>query len=342
MIVGGGPVGVGLAVALGLRGITCAVIERRTELQNIPKGQNLTSRTLEHFYFWGVVDELRAARIMPKGYPISSITAYGTLLSDYWYSPSQREIVRKYYYQDVERLPQYLTELVLRNRLAGLPNVENYFGWGAETIEQDDAGVRVTIAERDGPGREVLEADYLVGCDGSHSLVRGQVGIARAGTDFDQMMLLAVFRSRELHKLLERFPQRGTYNVLHPDLEGYWQFFAHDVGGGFLTPPCRSDATVHGPPAGASRRGLRLRLGSTVGFGICASADTYRVGACVQAMRRAAIHRAAVRVEQRSRGRGQSGLSSPRPQGAGRRAARSYSEGAIVFRDRRRLHRCAH
>jgi 4-hydroxyisophthalate hydroxylase len=105
IIVGGGPVGVGLAVDLGLRGISCALIERRTGLQNIPKGQNLTPRTLEHFYFWGIDDALRAERVMPKGYPISSITAYGSLMSDYWYAPPQREIVRKYYHQDVERLP---------------------------------------------------------------------------------------------------------------------------------------------------------------------------------------------------------------------------------------------
>ena len=56
IIVGGGPVGVALAVDLGLRGVSCALIERRRRLQQIPKGQNLTQRTLEHFYFWGIVD----------------------------------------------------------------------------------------------------------------------------------------------------------------------------------------------------------------------------------------------------------------------------------------------
>ena len=59
VIVGGGPVGMALAVALGLRGIACVLVEPRTEPQRIPKGQNLTQRTLEHFYFWGIVDELR-------------------------------------------------------------------------------------------------------------------------------------------------------------------------------------------------------------------------------------------------------------------------------------------
>src|SRR5271166_5084168 len=145
IIVGGGPVGVALAVDLGLRGITCALVERRTGLQNIPKGQNLTPRTLEHFYFWGIADELRAERVMPKGYSIASITAYGNLLSDYWYAPPQRELIRKYYFQDVERLPQYLTEKVLRNRMAELPNVTSRYGWTAETVTQDEGGVAVTI-----------------------------------------------------------------------------------------------------------------------------------------------------------------------------------------------------
>jgi 2-polyprenyl-6-methoxyphenol hydroxylase-like FAD-dependent oxidoreductase len=234
-IVGGGPVGVALAVDLGLRGISCALVERREGLQNIPKGQNLTPRTLEHFYFWGIADQLRAARVMPKGYPISGITTYGNLMSDYWYAPAQREVVRKYYFEDVERLPQYATEKVLRTRMAELPSVTNLFGWTAEKIEQDARGVRVTIAESNGTERDVLEADYLVGCDGSHSLVRSQVDIARVGTDFDQVMVLAVFRSRELHEALKRFPERGTFNVLHPDLKGYWQFFGRvDVGEEFF------------------------------------------------------------------------------------------------------------
>ena len=57
----------------------------------------------------------------------------------------------------------------------------------------------------------MLEADYVVGCDGGHSTVREQIGIARGGTDFDQLMVLAVFRSRELHEGFKRFPPRSTY-----------------------------------------------------------------------------------------------------------------------------------
>jgi 2-polyprenyl-6-methoxyphenol hydroxylase-like FAD-dependent oxidoreductase len=233
-IVGGGPVGVALALDLGLRGISCALIESRTEMHRIPKGQNLTQRTLEHFYFWGIADELRAARLMPKGAPIGEITAYGDLLSPYWHAPAGREVVRPFYFQDNERLPQYRMEAVLRARLATVPKTEALYGWTATALKQEPAGVRVSIVDESGRSDE-LSADYLVGCDGARSLVREQSGIERSGTDFDRLMGLMVFRSRALHRLLERFPPRSTYRVMHPDFEGYWQFFGRiDVGEGFF------------------------------------------------------------------------------------------------------------
>jgi 4-hydroxyisophthalate hydroxylase len=231
VIVGGGPVGVALAVELGLRGIDCALVERRKQPQLIPKGQNLTQRSMEHFYAWGVADAVRAARMLPPEFPMSGIIAYRDLANEYWYAPPLREIVNSYYFQHNERLPQYLVENVLRKRLAQLPNAETRFGWLAENVEQHVDGVRISIAEDGATSREVLEADYVVGCDGGHSLVRRQIGIERSGADFDQLMVLALFRSRELHEKLKRFPPRSTYRVLHPALKGYWQFFGRvDVG----------------------------------------------------------------------------------------------------------------
>src|SRR5437764_309500 len=81
----------------------------------------------------------------------------------------------------------------------------------------------------------MLEAQYLVGCDGGKSLVRESMGIDRGGHNFDARMVLAVFRSRALHEALNRFPPVTTYRVLKPELRGYWQFFGRiDVGEGFF------------------------------------------------------------------------------------------------------------
>jgi 2-polyprenyl-6-methoxyphenol hydroxylase-like FAD-dependent oxidoreductase len=236
VIVGGGPVGVGLAIELGQRGISCLLVERRVGLHNIPKGQNLSPRTLEHFWFWGVLDELRAKRIMPKEVPASGVTGYKSLMSEHWFAIPGREITNRYYFQENDRLPQYEMESVLRARMESLPGVSARWGWSARGIAQDAGGVRVTLA-RDGSGEtEVVEADYCVGCDGGHSAVREQIGIERGGSDFEQLMVLAVFRSRELHEIFgRRFPVRSTYRVLTPELKGYWQFFGRiDVGEGWF------------------------------------------------------------------------------------------------------------
>ena len=231
LIVGGGPVGMGLALELGLRGICCTVVERYTEPQPIPKGQNLTQRTMEHFHFWGAETELRAARTIPRGYGIGGMTAYGTLLSGYRYDWLQRELVRPFYFADNERLPQYATEAVLRRRASEVAAIETFYGWSAESVSQDTHGVCVEITERNGGGRRTLRASYVVGCDGSRSTVRDQAGITQTRSDHDRLMVLLVFRSTGLHLLLERFPGKSFYNVLHPDLKGYWQFFGRvDLG----------------------------------------------------------------------------------------------------------------
>lgn len=258
IIVGGGPVGIGLAVELGQRGIDCAVVERHPHLQNIPKGQGLTQRTMESMYGWGVEEEIRHSRLLPPGYPIRNVTAYASLMSEYWFAPTGREVNNDYYYQRPERLPQYITEAVLRRRLAELPNVTTYFGWTVGQVEQDERGAQVTMAPTQADastfyswaadneqvtreevttreGVRVLEADYVVGCDGARSLVREQLGISRGGADFDQRMVLAVLRSPELHEATRRFPDATTYRVMKPELQGYWQFFGRiDVGQGFF------------------------------------------------------------------------------------------------------------
>ena len=231
VIVGGGPVGLGLAIELGQRGIRCILTERYTQTQPIPRGQNLTQRTMEHFHFWGAEKELRAARTIPPDYGIGGLTAYGTLLGDYSYDWLQRELVKPYYFTANERLPQYETEKVLRQRLAMLPHVQTMFGWDAQTIAQDEHGTTVTLTERSTQQQQVIHAAYAVGCDGSRSKTREQSGITQTLSDHDRLMVLLVFESQELHELLKRYPGKSFYNVLHPELKGYWKFFGRvDLG----------------------------------------------------------------------------------------------------------------
>jgi len=231
IIAGGGPVGMGLAVELGQRVVRCIVVERYEKPQPIPKGQNLTTRTMEHFHAWGAEKQLRAARTIPPNYGIGGLTTYGTLLGTYSYNWFQRDLVKPYYFQANERLPQYATEAVLRQRVSELPAVQTMYGWEADKVTQDDTGVTVSIRSRADNQTRDLRADYVVGSDGARSRIRDQAGITQTRTGNDRLMVLLVFRSIELHKLLERYPDKAFYNVLHPELKGYWKFFGRvDLG----------------------------------------------------------------------------------------------------------------
>ncbi len=224
LISGGGPVGMGLAIELGQRGVRTIVVERHSTPQPIPKGQNLTQRTMEHFRSWHCEDALRAARTIPVEYGIGGLTAYGTLLSGHHYDWLQRDVVRSYYAADNERLPQYATETVLRARAAELDCVDVRYGWTVDGALQNDDHAELSIVSRTGE-RERLTGRYLVGCDGSRSIAREQAGISQSLSDHDRLMVLLVFRSKELSRLLERFPGKSYYNVLHPSQKGYWLFF---------------------------------------------------------------------------------------------------------------------
>ncbi len=235
IINGGGPVGMGLAIDLGQRGVRTAVVERYPQPQPVPKGQNLTQRTAEHCRAWGCEAELRTAHPIPKGAGIGGLTTYGTLLSDYSYDWLNRDSVGDYYFAANARLPQYATEAVLRGRAAQVPKVDLLYGWQGTALRQDADGVALDIAERKGDGRQTLTASYLVGTDGAHSFVRETAGMTQTRSDHDRRMVLAVFTSPDLHERLERFPGKAFYCVLHPEYEGYWLFFGRvDHGKSFF------------------------------------------------------------------------------------------------------------
>lgn len=241
VIVGGGPVGMGLAVDLGRRGVECLVVERHQTPQRIPKGQNLTQRTMEHFAFWGVEDEVRAARHMPEGYPNSGVTAYGNLMSDYSYPWWKRSMVGDYYSRPNERIPQYETERVLRETVTALDPVTVLYEWSGEGVDRNT----VRIVSRETGEERLVEGEFLVGCDGSQSTVREAAGIGEIRSHHDRRMVLAVFRSPELHEALGRFGEAAFFNIMDPTLDGYWRFLGRVDGEGefFFHAPVPPDAT---------------------------------------------------------------------------------------------------
>jgi 2-polyprenyl-6-methoxyphenol hydroxylase-like FAD-dependent oxidoreductase len=223
IIVGGGPVGTALAIDLHQRGVRCQVIERHPTLQNIPKGQNLTQRTMEYLARLGAEDEVRSGRTITAAAGVGGMTVYGTLDSGIKYDWLVRSSLSRFYHRASERLPQPATERGLRNRLRQL-GVHASYGWTAEVVESTADYVRVRSTSSD--AEEVIEskAKYVVGCDGAASRTRESVGISQTRVDHDKRMALLVFRSMQIEDVVAETPDRQFFAVIHPRHHGYWQF----------------------------------------------------------------------------------------------------------------------
>ncbi len=62
-------------------------------------------------------------------------------------------------------------------------------------------------------------------------MVRDTVGMNQSMKSNKNRMVLCVFRSEELHRLLERYGKKSYFNALHPRHKGYWQFLGRvDLG----------------------------------------------------------------------------------------------------------------
>src|SRR3984957_676380 len=68
VIAGAGPVGLGLACELGLRGIRCLLVERRDGAVTVPKQSMVSARNMEFCRRWGVAAAVRNA-VWPQSHP---------------------------------------------------------------------------------------------------------------------------------------------------------------------------------------------------------------------------------------------------------------------------------
>ena len=223
-IVGGGPVGMGLAIELGQRGVSVAVFEKRTTLSPIPKGQNLTQRTGEHFLAWGAIDGIRTALPATTSLGIGGVTVYRDLQGKYSYDWLSRADVSEFYAVENLRLPQFATEAVLRKRVSQLDSVQVFLGHSVQGVELGAEAARLTVRDPT-EGSHRVTSPYVVGCDGARSLVRRTADMPTVAKSHLRRMVLAVFRSNDLSRIVSRFPGKAYFNALHPAKEGYWQFF---------------------------------------------------------------------------------------------------------------------
>jgi 2-polyprenyl-6-methoxyphenol hydroxylase-like FAD-dependent oxidoreductase len=176
LIVGAGPTGLTLGATLRQAGIDVTIVDRAAEMASTSRAAVVHARTLELLHGVGVDAELlRRGTTVPRFTVREGDRALITI--DFDDLPTAHPYTLM--------LSQEQTEAVLRERLAELGG-EVHQSRELADMAQDADGVTATLSDG-----TVIRADYLVGADGMHSVVRGRAGIAFTGAAYEESFVLA-------------------------------------------------------------------------------------------------------------------------------------------------------
>lgn len=173
IVVGAGPTGLMLACELRLAGARPLVVEKRVELAGPPRANGFSGQIVQLLDQRGLLERLEARASAPVhavGFPFGGIQVPATASAE---SPLQ-----------ALALPQQRLEEVLAERAVEL-GVEIRRGHQVTGLEQTDEAVTVEL--RGPAGIYHLDARFVVGCDGAHSVTRELVGIGFPGTTYPEV-----------------------------------------------------------------------------------------------------------------------------------------------------------
>jgi 2-polyprenyl-6-methoxyphenol hydroxylase-like FAD-dependent oxidoreductase len=253
LIIGGGPVGLGLACELGWRGVRCTVVDETRHDYNLPDSRiNLANtRTLEFFRRWGFEREVRGCQF-PSDFPMSIafVTSLrGKLIGKLDYPSMGAAGEHSASPTNRQRIPQPWLDPIMRRAAAGFDSVDLRWHTRFVSLEQDADGVTATIERLEDASKETLRARYLAACDGARSSVREQLGIKLLGDQFIGMTHSIYFKSSEMWKLHDKgkaammmfLDEKGLWGVLNVvDGSATWRLSI--VGGKEFVPADQVDA----------------------------------------------------------------------------------------------------
>jgi 2-polyprenyl-6-methoxyphenol hydroxylase-like FAD-dependent oxidoreductase len=185
-IIGYGPTGMTLAALLGQMGHRVVVLERYTELYNLPRAACFDDEIMRTFQKLGLVEEISRGAEVQRGY--EWVNASGETLVDFEYdNPAAGGWAALY------MMFQPYIEAVLDRYDKALPNVEVRQGVTVSEIEQD--GEVVTLRGVDANGEAVaVRASYAVGADGGNGFTRQKLCEKVDDYGFQENWLVCDFR----------------------------------------------------------------------------------------------------------------------------------------------------
>ena len=183
LVVGGGPVGLGLANELGWRGVKCLLVEQGDGTVFHPRANAINVRTMEFCRRWGVVDRVREVGT-PPDYPHTAL--YLTSLAGYEIARIERPAHGGGRSSPVsperpQRCNQIWFDPVLRNRAAEYPSVTVRMECRFVSFEESENGVVAELQDLKTGKTEYVTARYLVACCGGRSSIRETLGIEMEG-----------------------------------------------------------------------------------------------------------------------------------------------------------------
>jgi 2-polyprenyl-6-methoxyphenol hydroxylase-like FAD-dependent oxidoreductase len=182
LIAGAGPVGLTMAIELKRYGLSVRIIDKDSGRTDKSKAIVLWARTLELFD--------RAGASLTQRFIDAGLKATHTNIF------AGEELISRVDLSSVDTPYKFLlliqqseTERLLEKHLADLgTRVERQVE--LKSFEQSLDGVSCTLARADG-SEEKVEASWMIGCDGAHSLVRHQLGMSFEGSTMLNDWILA-------------------------------------------------------------------------------------------------------------------------------------------------------
>ncbi|EWC63312.1 Polyketide hydroxylase WhiE VIII [Actinokineospora spheciospongiae] len=187
LIVGGSTVGLSCAVALVRHGVPAVVVERRGGLSIHPRATGVQPPAREFFRAVGLEEQITraSAALVPSTSKIN-VTALTDDLSTVERYPTPPpgliEVTNRISPTRGGPCAQDQIDRVLLDAAVD-GGVAVHFNTELVGFAQDDDGVTVTLADRDGERTRTVRADYLIAADGARSTVRDLLGIATTGED---------------------------------------------------------------------------------------------------------------------------------------------------------------
>jgi 2-polyprenyl-6-methoxyphenol hydroxylase-like FAD-dependent oxidoreductase len=193
-VAGGGPTGLWVACELALTGVRVAVLEKLAEPTGLSKALGLQSRTMEMLAYRGILDRFTTENLSPP------FLNFGVFMLDL------RKLDFPHPYGVM--IPQARIEALLEVRAKELGAEVRR---GHEVVGLTQNAQSVKIDARTDVSNYEMTVQYLVACDGGHSVVRKQLGLAFPGLEPRVVghMGDVKLQADALELLKQRVPQLG-------------------------------------------------------------------------------------------------------------------------------------